>query len=414
VQLARPILWDIYEEHLDEAAFLWVQWQGALCASNYTLGEVVEGPEERLLAQLDGLVLGGKPIAERLVLPALSDDDPGRVSAAAWVLLQAEDADHFDTVWEALSTATDPVRRRALSRGLELSRRSDLSERLLPRLESSTRAAQACLIHAVAGRGAAELAALPLPRWAAEADAELLGALLHAVQRIPDPVYRPLIERGLDAEDVETRGAAIEAGTLLQVPSTRGVCRRLVAERAPDRRFVMGVLALGDEPRDGARLVEWAKAPDLTADALWALGFSGRVGVAELLLEWLDDEKFAAIAAESFSTITGLVLEGPLVKPAESARLEEPFDEDGPVPELSAEEDLPVPDPARVRAWWRSHQSRFHPETRHLRGMPWSAQALRGALSLSPTWRRRVLRLGLTTDVAARIDARQWARLQPL
>lgn len=414
MQLARPILWDIYEEHLDEAAFLWVQWQSALCASNYTLGEVVEGPEERLLAHLDGLVLGGKPVADRLALPALSDDDSDRVSAAAWVLLQAEDADHFDTVWEALSTAEDPTRRRALSRGLELSRRSDLSARLLPRLESATRAAQACVIHALAGRGAAGLAALALPRWAADADAELLGAVLHAVQRSPDVAYRALIERGLDAEDVETRGAAIEAGTLLQVPSTRGVCRRVVAERAPDRRFAMGVLALGDEPRDGARLLEWAKAPDLTADALWALGFSGRVSVAELLLEWLDDEKLAAVAAESFSTITGLSLEGALVTPGESPRLEEPFDDDGPVPELSAEDDLPRPDAERVRAWWRSHKSRFHPEARHLWGLPWSAQALRGALSLMPTWRRRVLRLGLTANVAAGIDARQWARLQPL
>ena len=74
---SRAVRWDICEEHLDEAAFLWDRGERALNAPNYAIGEVAVGPEERLLAHLDGLVLGGQPVADKLLLPALGDDhDP--------------------------------------------------------------------------------------------------------------------------------------------------------------------------------------------------------------------------------------------------------------------------------------------------------------------------------------------------
>lgn len=410
MKAARFIPWDIYEEHLDEAAFLWAQWELALCASNYTLSEVAEGPEERLLAHLDGLVLGERPVAERLLLPALGADDISRVSAAAWVLLQAEDADHFETVWEALTAAGEAPRRQAISRALELSRRSDLPERLLPRLQGSAPEVKACVIDAISARGAAEVAKLSLQSLAAEQHPELLRAVLLAVQRVPDLAYVTLIERGLNSEHVETRAAAIEAGTLLGVPSTRGICRRLVAERAPGHRLAMGVLALGDDPRDRARLIEWSKAPDLAENALWALGFTGRVDIADLLLELLDDEKLAPLAAEAFATIAGLTIDGCFVKPGKSARLDEAFDDDGPVPEVQPADDLPMPQAEQLRAWWRDTKPGLDVSTRYVLGRSSSVAALQSALSRAPTWRRQVFRLGLPVELARRIAWRQWAR----
>src|SRR5262245_29573732 len=79
--------WDILEEHLDEAEFLWGMWEHALRAPNYDLDEVARGPEERLLAHLDGLVAGGPAVAPRLLVPALDAREPHRVAAAAAALL---------------------------------------------------------------------------------------------------------------------------------------------------------------------------------------------------------------------------------------------------------------------------------------------------------------------------------------
>lgn len=412
MQHARPILWDVYEEHLDEAAFLWAQWERALCASNYTLREVAEGPEERLLAHLDGLVLGGRAVAERLLRPALGDDDGGRVSAAAWALLQAEDADHFDVVWEALTAAEERAQRAALSRALELCQRSDLPQLLLARLPGASPEVAACVIDGVAARGRSELSRLSLQGFSAEGHPELLAAVLRALQHVPDPSFQGLIERGLASEQRETLDAALEAGALLQVPSTRAACRRVIAERRPNLRLALGILALGDAPEDRARLLEWAAVPELAGDALWALAFCGRVDVAELLLGRLDEPELAPIAAESFSSITGLLVEGPLVRPGESARLDEPFDDDGPVPEVKPEDDLPMPRADAMRAWWQSSRARFDPNARYALGQAWSASALQGAMSRAPTWRRQVLRLGLGKEAAARTHLRQWARSQ--
>jgi uncharacterized protein (TIGR02270 family) len=410
VQGALPVLWDIYEEHLDEAAFLWGQRERALSASSYTLSEVAEGPEERLLAHLDGLVLGGSSVSE-LLLAALSDDDLGRVSASAWVLLSAEDSDHLETVWGALVAAEEGPRRRAICRALELSQRPDLPVRLLARWQGCLPEAQACVIDALSTRGAEELNEIPLQSLGAEKSPELLGAVLRALRRAPDPAYGTLIGHGLDSPLLETRAAAIEAGTLLRVRSTLGICRRLVAERAPDRRFAMGVLALDGEPSDHARLIEWARAPDLASDAIWALGFAGRADVAELLVGLLDEERVAPLAAEALSAITGLRLEGALVQPGKSS-LDDAFDDDGPVPEVKAEDDLLAPHVERLRAWWQSNRSSFDPDTRYATGAVWSKSALGVAMTRAPTWRRQVWRLGLGADLAARTELRQWARRQ--
>jgi hypothetical protein len=47
--------------------------------------------EELLLAHLDGLVVGGEPVARELLLPALDSEDPPRISAALWALLAEEE-----------------------------------------------------------------------------------------------------------------------------------------------------------------------------------------------------------------------------------------------------------------------------------------------------------------------------------
>lgn len=414
MQRARPILWDIYEEHLDEAAFLWGQWQAAQAAANYTLSEVAEGPEERLLAHLDGLVLGGRPVAERLVLPALAEDDSCRVTAATWVLLQAEDADYFQVVWEALTTTNERPRRQALTRALELSHRADLPQLLLERLHKSEPEVQACIIEATSGRGPDVVARLSLQTFNDATHPELLGAVLRAVQRAPDASFASLCERGLTSDDEQTREAALETATLLRVPQARAACRRLVAERAKGLRLAIAVLALGGDAKDRARLIEWSKAPDLALSTLWALGFTGRVDVAELLLGLLDDAEVAPLAAESFCAITGLVMEGHFVAPGKSGSLDEPFDDAGPVPEVKPEDDLLVPEVARLRAWWQSNKPRFDANVRYAFGAPWSVQALEVAMSRSPTWRRQGLRLGLGAEAAARVDLRQWARRQPV
>src|SRR5690349_14801760 len=115
----RDVLMDVLEEHLDEAAFLWSQWERALVAPHSVLNEVA-GLEERLLAHVDGLVIGGVPVAGRLLIPALEElADLGRVFVAAYTLLGSGEPSSIEAVRKALDAAP-PETLPAFQRALEL------------------------------------------------------------------------------------------------------------------------------------------------------------------------------------------------------------------------------------------------------------------------------------------------------
>jgi hypothetical protein len=91
----------------------------------------------------------------------------------------------------------------------------------------------------------------------------------------------------------------------------------------------------------------------------------------EACIEYLEVPEVARLAAEAFSAMTGLRLEGAYALPAG----ERP--EGAPVPpeeqeSLDAdlvpgpEDDLPSPHVAAVRGWWAQNQPRFAKGTRYL------------------------------------------------
>ena len=418
MQSQRHLAWDIYEEHLDEAAFLWTQWERSLSASNYCIAEVAEGPEARLRAHLDALVIGDVAVAERLLLPALAADDRGRVAASAWALWEAEDADHFETLWNQLTMVSTAPQRSAIFRALELSPRTDASaSRLMGKFRGAPPELAAGLIDAVAARGAAALSRLPLCELDVVGFPDTQAALLRAIQSLQDPSFTDRIESGLTSEHADAREAALEAGTLFKVASTRDCCRRSMTRGESDSPLAMALLSLAGDGSDHTHLIDSMKDPRLAHAAIWALGFSGRADVAQRLLELLDDAALAPLAAESFATITGMVLTGALLQttqPAEAdlGEAEPPLDDDAPVPRLEAADDLAVPSPVAVRGWWQRHRSRFDSNQRYWFGATQSDQALGLALQRAPTWRRQALRLAARPAVASGLRLRGWAQTQ--
>jgi uncharacterized protein (TIGR02270 family) len=87
------IVWTVIEEHLDEAEFLVELWAGARRSGSYTLGELERGPETRLAAHVDGLVVNGPLALERVAWPVIEDPKAElfRVAAAALAVLDGGD-----------------------------------------------------------------------------------------------------------------------------------------------------------------------------------------------------------------------------------------------------------------------------------------------------------------------------------
>lgn len=408
----QPLLWDVYEEHLDEAGWLWGEWLRALDSPIYTLADVAGGLEERLHAHLDGLVLGGQPVAEKLLLPALGGDEPGPVSAAAWALLQAEHGDHQDAVVQAMKAAAPPMQA-AIGRALCLAPRADIS-RLIRLWRGGSPAVRAIVLDVFAPRE---------PQWVRDrlttsfrsGHAGLVAAALRAVRRMRDPGFADHVRFALPYPEPAVQHEALTCGLALGLKETWGMCRTIAASPGDDCRLAMGLLAISPDGKDREWVLARLAEPTSRRHALWALGFAGDVKALDALVEAMADAETGKLAGEAFRAITGVPVAGALSKPGTTTGPDE--DEvslDDPPPVVRPEDGLPQPNPEAVARWWAKERPRFHPVVRYVDGQPRTSDALRAALTTATTWRREVLATELTMSVPnpPRIDLDDWAKHQ--
>lgn len=384
---------DVLQEHLDEAAFLWSLWERALVSGNYELAEAAE-LEERLLAHVDGLVVGGEAAIAELLLPGLETDEPERISAATLSLLAGNGERELEETLEVLDSG-DEVQRAGIGRALELSEREGLEAALLRRLTAEDPALRVLAFQVLAFRGA-----LPQEKrteWLYRDDAAPVIAALRDPRPLPRDVAQAVLPQLLVDPRPGVREAAMVAGLVSGARAAWKACHKVAEEGGVGRRQCLTMLALGGDERDVELLAGLLRQEASRMDVLWALGFSGQALAAEACLEWMSDDRAAALAGEAFSAITGLKLEGEYRKaPQEEdalVALEEEDLEANLVPGPEASLALPVRE--AVEGWWQKARKNFKRGIRHLRGNKLDAGQLWGALESEPMRRRPVLALEL-------------------
>ena len=411
-ETAQKVLWDVMEEHLEEACFLWTQWEAALDAPDYTVGELAAREEQRLAAHLDALVLGGDAVAEELLLPALTRGE-AETAVAAGLALTA--ADRGDAVLEALG-AVDELTPGALGlrRALELC--------ALARVEQGLRGvaggqgaplSRALALEALAFHGA-DVGTLPADLTANE-DPAVTRAMLRAA-RAAAVVPAGLVQRALEGEDPGLRITALRTGVLRGVEGARQRCSGMASQ--PGGRGALELEALLGGAAALPLLQAALESPATRLDALWALGFCGTPEAAEQCVDAMasGDELQAAVAAEALCAITGLDLQAAsLVRPPEPA--EESDDvEGGFTLAMSPEAYLPRPDAEGVAAWWAARRVELPPGERRIFGRPVGLAGLAGALSAGTMWRRHGLAMELSTrgegHAQLRVQTRTWCAVQ--
>ncbi|MFL5354792.1 TIGR02270 family protein [Archangium sp.] len=393
----RPLRWDIHEEHLDEAAFRWSQWERALDAPDYVLAEVAE-LEEALAAHVDGLVLGGERVARRLLEPALAADEAERIVAAALALLGGESPSGPAAVLAALRQAEPPVLV-ALQRALELAAPPALLSDL-PSLLKNEAAVPEFLALVFDTLGLRGLATAPLcTPFFTHLDARVAAAAVCAAGRMRMPLDPGVLRRALGSAEPPLRDAAIVAGLMGGHRDAWLACQAVAESRAPNSRLPLLLLAMGGDERDVKRLLELLSDASLRPDVLWALGFSGSVAAAEACLELMRQEPVAALSGEAFSAITGLRLEGQYAVERQEMDAEEPVpleQEDLDADLVPRPEDaLPLPQVDAVASWWKEACLRMDARRRYFEGQPFTPQALLDALATAPMRRRHALSLDL-------------------
>ena len=386
-------LWDIVEAHLDEAEFLWGMWKRSLVAPNYTLDEVAEGPEERLLAHIDGLVVNGPLVARKLLIPALEDEEPDRVSAATLALLLGpQEHGGVDAVIEALHEL--PEQHAPLVQALccvdcpaVLTRVRDLLT-----VEDIALVAAAAEVLTFHFQPLGETLSLLLASDTVAARMVALQALVNE----PEPGrYVRAVKAGLSDADPRIVDVAIETGVRLRLGAAWGRAR----ERAQDADGgdSMMLLALRGEGHDRALLIDALGDRKRRLAALWALGFLGTPESVDAALDWLEDKTAGPLAGEVFTAVAGVDLE-------EGEMSVSPEGNEDAL-ELSPEDDLPRPEPMAVLRQWMKLRGDFANGERYVSGAILSPDTLLAALEAGPMRRRhgRLLQLELRTVARDRL-----------
>jgi uncharacterized protein (TIGR02270 family) len=404
------VLWDVVEEHLDEATFLLQSWRTAVRSPRSSLTLLQKTVEPRLLAHLDALAVGGPPVADALLWPALGEESEAKAPAVAAIgsaLLLGGDAADRDRVVDALRTTELASVRAGLIQAFEITPRTDVDEPLKMALYATDApATHAALLEVLAARrvdpGPIVTALLGRP------DPEIARAALRATAASPDRTrHRNTVEALLSHDDPGVRGAALRTGLIWNLNAAWQACVR--GARAGQSEAMLFLAMLGDR-RELPVLFDSLRAPDQRKSALYALGFSGRVEAVDACLPHLADEdpRVAKLAVEAIASVTGLPLyDPPFVLPPSD-------DEDGELPPLEEDlaidltprpiDELPRPNAAEIGKWWSDRRPQLAAGQRYLRGLLLSPASAEIAFSEGPL--RRV------GAIASEIAVRTGGRLQ--
>jgi uncharacterized protein (TIGR02270 family) len=388
------IRWDVLEEHLAEAAFLYGQWERSLRSATLTLADVEAGFEERLRAHLAGLILAGDAAREELLVPALASDDPGSVFAAAFALAAARPAPAVDPVLAALGTV-EPAQAAAARRALALAPAPDLAYRLAAAVGGAAPAVQAQAVAVLA-----DLRVDPgfrLDALASSSDAAVEALALRAGRAFPGQLDPQLVTRGLASEDADVRVAALETALVLGLPvPPNALDAVLEAEGAAFERGAL-LAALAAPEAAVERLAPALADPERKRAAAFALGFTGLASVADALVAAISrDSRVAIAAADALARIAGVGIEGRLAAPPDALAVEDEADAELEPP--AADAALPAPDAGAVARWWSDARGRFEGRQRWLRGAQWDDAAVLAELEAGPCRGRE----GLALDLAIR------------
>lgn len=407
---ADLVKWDVVEEHLHEAEFLYELWQVRQRSPHYTFRELVDRLEPRLEAHLDGLLVGGPPVAQRLLLPLLeAAAEPGEATVAALVLLRSDRLAERRAPLETVVGAQDD-QRRALEAALTVSDGRQVDAELLQRFEGASDPD-------IKVRWLELLSARlldPGPSLAQCFDTghpPLTSAALVAAGRAGRRDLLRWVEPHFEADDDSIRRAAILGGLPLGSTRAWNECLRRAEGRSGVDLEAMELTALLGDRRDHDRLALQLEVPGRRPAVLWALGFCGSVEVVDRCRPWLAsaDERTAKLAAEALAATAGIdlfdrALRQPPIEPVDQLP---PLEEDDLDADLvpNGVDQLPLVDPDAMAHAWDSRRRELSPSKRYIEGELASCEALTRALWDAPSRRRhlRGLELLLRTGGGRRV-----------
>ncbi len=372
----NDVILSIIEQHAEEAAFLWTQRDHAVLSRNYTVRELAR-LDERVEAHLDGLRIAGecgwevcKKTVEAeetgavfaLASLAYESNDPAKVREALAIGCAKPDLERqlisalgwmpFEKAKLVMSpflNDPDPRVQRVGIAGFAV-HREDPGPKLVDAISDPDNRLRGRAILAVAELGRKDLASyIRAPKSQLDEYTQFAAAWALARFGWPDPILKTIAEGGgkysLRALDIAMRAFDLD--------TAKAWCRSLLNQPDKVRLGVIGAGIIGD--------------PEFV----------------DTLIQLMHDEKFARIAAESFSLITGADLEkeGLAGKPPKDL---------SPPPSDDPDLDDVAPDPDENLVWpilesiekrWEKQRQEIRMRIRHFRGKQIVPESLESCLT---------------------------------
>jgi uncharacterized protein (TIGR02270 family) len=417
-------LWDVLEEHLDEGAFCFGEVERVLDHPLFTLEQLESQFEDRLIAHLDGLVIGGRVVADRLLVPRLeaaSASDGDHVSVATIALLRGPRSSAIGAgLFHEL-----PVVRAATARGCVLARSPRLEAWAIDRFREKREPAHRAALMPIVGH---VLELEVLHACLRSEDDELAAAAARVVSRGQPRSFLAVMEKLLGHRDPSVRDSALVACLAWGSPNAWKSCERLALDREVDAPLATYLYAALGGPKALDRLAKLLETPLRRSSVTAALGYGGSPRHVPVLLELLRSEDVleAKRAAAALALVSGLDLADDAYAIAPEAALEDRAEADAALPafeddDLEAdlvpppEDALPTPNPSAIVEFWNRISPAFEERQRYLLGRAavepsdWLE-----VLAKAPLGARHVLAIafGIRTGGRAWLDMRVFAEQQ--
>jgi uncharacterized protein (TIGR02270 family) len=360
----------LYEEHVDEAALLYIQRMTLLADPRAIGWKRLASLEARLEAHVDALVVGGGEAVEAWSARHAAEGGIGELYVGARLLARRQEWNALRAI-EVGPSSHGAETARALADALteELPDDTDPPFRVL----RSSEGVWMCTLLEIVARRRSDRRDIAMDALCSS-DTIVVAAAARAAGELRDRRGTALLYRALDHDDVSVRSEAALA--LAKLGDAHIGARCIDAARTEDwPRLCLG---LAGGPTAAAVLLRAIDGGHATEAALLSLGSLGDGRAIEPLVSYLGDYPLAATTALALDLITGAGLTEEIV-------IEEDLDEDelfpherecltpapasaaGPAPGRETVTRLST-SPDQWRAWWNVNGRRFKPAARYRAG----------------------------------------------
>jgi uncharacterized protein (TIGR02270 family) len=358
----------IVQQHAEESAHL-CHMRSILIAAPHVKLHHLRRLDDRLAAHLDGLAVAGE-FGSSVCEAALENPGVGELFAATVRAIEEKDERRLDKLF-ALVSAVPKAQPGLISAfgWVSANYLQGTGAKLLASKEPLQRLAgiAACAMHG-ADPGAA------LTQSVTDAEPQLRARALRAAGELGRRDLLAASTNALQDEDAACRFWAAWSAVLLadRDKALRVLETFVLLPNAFRQRALRLLLKVLDLPSAQRSLKTIAQAPTNKRLLIQGAGIAGDAQYLPWLIGQMAEDKFARLAGESFSMITGLDLayldlERKPPEDFEAGPTERPEDENV---EVDPDDSLPWPDAAKIQAWWQANQVHYQQGVRYFMGQP--------------------------------------------